>query len=281
MTYLDRALARQDVFQSAGAYEMYVGRWSRPAARDFVRWLHPAPGLRWLDVGCGTGAFTSILLTAVEPASVHGIDPSRQFVEHARTSVVDPRASFSVGNAMNLEFEDAAFDAAAATLVLNFVPDPQRGAQEMTRVVRPGGIVAAYVWDYAREMRMMRMFWDAAIELNPAAAELDEGRRFTICDPDALANCFSACGLTDVGVTALEVDMRFRDFDDYWTPFLGGQAPAPAYAVSLSEPDRDRLRDLIRSRLPAAADGSIALVSRAWAARGRVPGTRASDALVR
>lgn len=173
---------------------------------------------------------------------------------------------------MKLEFDDASFDAAAAGLVLNFVPDPQRGAQEMTRVVKPGGVVAAYVWDYAREMRMMRAFWDAALELNPAAAERDEGRRFPICEPDALAACFSACGLTSVGVTTIEVDMRFRDFDDYWTPFLAGQAPAPAYAMSLSEPERDRLRALIRSRLPTAPDGSIGLVSRAWAVRGRVPG---------
>lgn len=173
---------------------------------------------------------------------------------------------------MKLEFDDGSFDAAAAALVLNFVPDPQRGAQEMTRVVKPGGVVAAYVWDYAREMRMMRAFWDAAVELNPAAAELDQGQRFPICEPDALADCFSACGLTSVGVTAIEVDMHFRDFDDYWTPFLAGQGPAPAYAMSLSEPERDRLRALIRSRLPAAPDGSIGLVSRAWAVRGRVPG---------
>jgi SAM-dependent methyltransferase len=235
--------------------------------------------LRWLDLGCGTGAFTATLLTTVQPASVLGIDPSPQFVEHARTTVIDPRASFSVGNAMKLEFEDAAFDAAAAALVLNFVPNPQTGAREMARAVKPGGVVAAYVWDYAREMRMMRVFWDAALELNPAAAELDEGRRFPICEPDALADCFSACGLTNVDVTALEVDMRFRDFDDYWLPFLGGQAPAPAYALSLSEPERDRLRDLIRLRLPKAPDGSIGLVSRAWAVRGEVPGKHSSDAI--
>ncbi len=105
-----------DVFESAKAYELYVGRWSRRAARDFLQWLQPPPGLRWLDVGCGTGAFTATLLATVEPASVVGIDPSPQFVKHARTTMVDPRASFSVGNAMKLEFEDAAFDAAAAAL---------------------------------------------------------------------------------------------------------------------------------------------------------------------
>ena len=244
---------------------------AKRAARDFLGWLQPSPGLRWLDVGCGTGAFTQTLLATVEPASVLGVDPSPHFVAHTRKAVADPRASFAVGNAMQLELEDAAFDAAAAALALNFVPDPQTGAREMTRVVKPGGLVAAYVWDYAGEMRMMRVFWDAAVELNPAAAEFDEGRRFPICEPDALTACFSACGLVDVGVTALDVDMRFRDFDDYWLPFLGGQGPAPAFATSLAEAERDRLRDLIRSRLPAAPDGSIRLVRRAWAVRGRVP----------
>jgi SAM-dependent methyltransferase len=260
-----------DVFEAAEAYESYVGRWSRRAARDFIRWLAPAPGWQWLDVGCGTGAFTSTLLATAQPASVRGIDPSAKFVEHARAAVSDQRASFSEGNAMALGCVDGSFDAAAAALVLNFVPDPRAGVSEMTRAVRPGGMVAAYVWDYAREMRMMRVFWDAAAELNPAAAELDEGKRFPICEPTALKECFSGGGLTNVDVAAIEVDMQFRDFDDYWLPFLGGQAPAPAYAVSLPAPERDRLRDLIRTRLPTARNGSIRLVSRAWAVRGTVP----------
>jgi SAM-dependent methyltransferase len=250
---------------------MYVGRWSRVAARDFIHWLQPEPGLRWLDVGCGTGAFTATLLTAAEPAWVVGIDPSPQFVEHAKTTMLDPRASFAVGDAMRLDFDDGAFDAVASALALNFVPDPQTGAREMARVVRPGGLVAAYVWDYAREMRMMRAFWESAVELDPAAAELDEGRRFPLCEPDALTVCFSSGGLTKVEVTAFDVDMRFRDFNDYWMPFLGGQGPAPAYATSLDEPERDRLRDLILSRLPTAPDGSIRLVGRAWAVKGSVP----------
>jgi ubiquinone/menaquinone biosynthesis C-methylase UbiE len=133
-----------DVFESANAYERYVGRWSRLAAGDFLRWLQPSPGLRWLDVGCGSGAFTATLLTKVAPDSVVGIDPSPQFIEHARATSNDPRASFSVGNAMKLEFDDAAFDAAAAAIALNFVPVPQTWAQEMMRVVKPGGVVAAY-----------------------------------------------------------------------------------------------------------------------------------------
>ena len=260
-----------DVFNSADAYELYVGRWSRLAARDFLEWLRPPLGLRWLDVGSGTGAFTTTLLTMAEPARVDGVDPSPQFVEHASSVVIDPRARFSVGNALELPFEDSTFGAAAAALVLNFVPDPLVGVKEMRRVVRSGGLVAAYVWDYAGEMRMMRVFWDAAVELDPSAASLDEGSRFAVCKPDALAGCFLAAGLSDVSVTAIDVDMRFRDFDDYWMPFLGGQAPAPAYATSLPTEDRERLRELIRMRLPTASNGSIQIVSRAWAVRGTVP----------
>jgi len=262
----------RDVFDSADAYEQYVGRWSRLAARDFLEWLRPPLGLRWLDVGSGTGAFTTTLLTMAEPARVDGVDPSPQFVEHASSTVVDPRACFSVGNAMELPFEDSTFGAAAAALVLNFVPDPFVGVKEMRRVVRAGGLVAAYVWDYAGQMRMMRVFWDAAVELDPSAASLDEGSRFVVCKPDALASCFSTADLKDVSVTAIDVNMRFQDFDDYWMPFLGGQAPAPAYVTSLPAEDRRRLRDLIRGRLPIASDGSIQIVSRAWAVRGAVPG---------
>jgi SAM-dependent methyltransferase len=123
-------------------------------------------------------------------------------------------------------------------LVLNFVPDPALAAREMTRVARPGGRVAAYVWDYAGRMELIRHFWDAAAALDPAAAELDEGRRFGLCQPEPLGRLFRDAGLADVGVRPIEVATRFRDFDDYWDPFLGGQGPAPGYAMSLDEPGR-------------------------------------------
>jgi SAM-dependent methyltransferase len=152
---------------------------------------------------------------------------------------------------------------------LNFVPQPQRAVAEMARVVRPGCIVAAYVWDYAAKMELMRYFWDAAVALDPAAKELDEGRRFPLCQPKALAELFAQAGLSEVEVRPTDVATDFRDFDDYWSPFLGGQGPAPGYAVSLSEERRATLRERIRSELPIAKDGSIHLIARAWAARGR------------
>jgi SAM-dependent methyltransferase len=257
-----------DVFNRGGSYEPYVGRWSRRIAPEFLAWLGVPAGAGWLDVGCGTGALTEAILATGRPQRVVGIDPSAEFIAHAGMAIGDPRATFAVGNAMDISYGDGEFDAAAAALVLNFVRDPVRAASEMRRVVREGGAVGGYVWDYAKDMRMMRFFWDAAVELDPAAAALDEGARFTLCNPPALRACFEAAGLVDVDVRALDCLMTFTDFDDYWNPFLGGQAPAPAYAMSLDEDRRARLRDLIRSRLPIEGDGSMRMVSRAWAAKG-------------
>jgi SAM-dependent methyltransferase len=156
-------------------------------------------------------------------------------------------------------------------LVLNFIPDPARALAEMRRVVKPGGTVAAYVWDYAGDMQLMRYFWDAAAALDPGALELDVGRRFPVCRPEPLGALFRGAGLAGVDTRPIDVPTRFRDFDDYWTPFLGGQAPAPGYCMSLSEAGRAALRELLRAKLPRAPDGSIPLIARAWAVRGRVP----------
>ncbi len=153
-------------------------------------------------------------------------------------------------------------------LVLNFVPEPERAVSEMSRVARPGGIVAAYVWDYAEDMRMMRHFWDAAVELDPSARELDEGRRFPLCKPQPLIDLFRKAGLGGVEARAIDVPTVFRDFDDYWSPFLGGQAPAPGYAMSLNEERRAALRERIRARLPMNSRGEHHLTARAWAVRG-------------
>lgn len=262
---------RKDTWAAGKLYEPYVGRWSRLVARDFLAWLKAPPDLDWLDVGCGTGALTEAILKEARPRSVKGIDPSAGFIEHAKAHVVDRRAAFEVGDAQSLPVQTAQFDVAVAGLVLNFVPKTLQAVREMARALRPGGVVAAYVWDYAGKMELMRYFWDAAVELDRAAFELDEGRRFPLCQPDPLTDLFRQADLGDVQVRPVDVATRFRDFDDYWTPFLGGQAPAPGYAMSLGEERRGALRDRIRSKLPIASDGSIDLVARAWAIRGRTP----------
>ncbi len=259
-----------DSWASGSAYERYVGRWSRPVAREFLRWLARPPGLTWLDVGCGTGALAECVLTAAAPGRVLGIEPSAAHVEHARAHVRDPRAEFRHGDAARLPLPDASVDATVSGLVLNFVPDPARAAAEMRRVTRPGGTVAAYVWDYAERMQMMRHFWDAAVALDATAAEHDEARRFPLARPEPLAALLRQAGLEAVQTQAIEVATVFLDFDDYWTPFLGGQGPAPGYCMALGESRRSALREEVRRRLPIGADGAIHLVGRAWAVRGEV-----------
>jgi SAM-dependent methyltransferase len=259
---------KSDNWANAGAYERYVGRWSRRVASEFIDWLAVPPGSDWLDVGCGTGALTEAILQQAQPAAVTGVDPSEGFVAYAREHVQDRRASFKVGDAMALPFEDETFSAVVSGLVLNFIPRQEVALAEFVRVTRRGGIVAVYVWDYADQMQMMRVFWDAAVELDQAVAEKDELRRFPFCKPGPLIELFERAGLTGVEVRAIDAATHFRDFDDYWSPFLGGQGPAPGYAMSLTEERRTALRERIRSRLPVAADGSIPMIARAWAVRG-------------
>lgn len=258
----------KDNWASGDKYEAYMGRWSRLVAREFLNWLAVPAGSMWLDVGCGTGALSQTVLQMAAPAKVRSIDRSEGFIAFAKEQVQDSRVEFEVGDAMSLNADSGAFDAAISGLVLNFIPQPERTIAEMARVIRPGGIAAAYVWDYADGMQFIRHFFDAAKELDPKAAEVDEGPRFPICQPDVLGQRFEAAGLHQVEVRPIEVPTVFRDFDDYWQPFLGGQGPAPSYTVSLSEEHRTALRERLRERLPVAADGSIHLVARAWAARG-------------
>jgi SAM-dependent methyltransferase len=260
-----------DTWDRGSPYEHYVGRWSRQLAPEFVSWLDVPAGRRWVDVGCGTGALSAAIAERASPASLDGVEPSDGYREAARANLA-ARAALHPGNAAAIPLGDAAADVVVSGLVLNFVPDPHAALLEMARVTGKGGTVAAYVWDYAGKMELMRYFWDAAVELDPAAAKLDEGVRFPLCQPDALAARFAGAGLRDIEVRAIDIPTSFPDFDDYWKPFLGGQGPAPGYAMSLDEPARARLRDRIASRLPAQPDGSIALTARAWAVRGTVAG---------
>jgi SAM-dependent methyltransferase len=237
-------------------------------AREFVAWLARSPEAAWLDVGCGTGALTQTVLAAAAARRVLGVDPSTGFLAHAHERTADGRAGFVVGDARALPVRAGAFDAVVSGLVLNFVPAPDQAIREMARAARRGGVVAAYVWDYAERMELMRRFWDAAVALDPAARALDEGVRFPLCRPEPLGRLFASAGLAGVEVRAIDVPTVFRDFDDYWAPFLGGQAPAPGYCTSLDEPRRDALRRRVRAALPIRTDGSIHLVARAWAVRG-------------
>ena len=258
-----------DTWERGHPYEQYVGRWSRRVAPVFLSWLRIPDGQRWLDVGCGTGALCAAIVDHCSPASIAGVEPSEGFLKTAKENLAG-RAVLHQGSATAIPLGDAAVDVVVSGLVLNFVPDPRAALAEMARVTGSGGTIGAYVWDYAGKMELMRFFWDAAVELNPDAASMDEGIRFPLCRPQALVALMTSAGLNGTEVTAIDIPTPFATFEDYWQPFLGGQGPAPAYAMSLDETTRARLRDRIRVRIPVQADGSISLTARAWAVRATV-----------
>ena len=260
-----------DWFADGEAYEHYVGRWSRRVGDLFLDWLSLPSGLRWVEVGCGTGALTESILKRANPGSVVGTEPSEGFLNIARERNRDKRAEFKSGDATSVPCEDAEADVLVAGLVLNFVPDKNAALQEMRRVLKPGGTVALYVWDYSGEMQLMRYFWNAVTELFPDGADHDEGRQFPICNPEPLEELFRDAKLQNVEVRAPDVPTVFADFDDYWSPFLRGQGPAGAYCVALSEDNRERLRLHLEHALPIESDGRIHLIARAWGVRGVVP----------
>lgn len=256
-----------DTWERGSPYERYVGRWSRRVAPPFLAWLGAPAGRRWLDVGCGTGALCAAILEQCTPAAVTGVEPSPGFLATARANL-GARAELKEGSATLIPLPGAAVDVVVSGLVLNFVAEPRAAMAEMSRVTAPGGTIAAYVWDYAGKMELMRIFWDAAVALDPGAARQDEGVRFALCRPEALSALFAEAGLADVRTTTIDIDTPFSNFDDYWQPFEGGQGPAPAYAMSLDGAARERLRERIRRRIPVGVDGTIALTARAWGVRG-------------
>ncbi|MFI5697618.1 class I SAM-dependent methyltransferase [Kribbella sp. NPDC051586] len=250
-------------WSSGGIYESYVGRWSRLVAAEFIDWIERPAGLRWLDVGCGTGALTSTILRTADPAAVLGVDPSEGFIEYARQSIHDVRVSFDLRSAADLP--DGPFDVVVSGLVLNFVPERVEALRRMREI---GSRVAVYVWDYADGMQVMRYFFDTMLALRPQDADQDEGTRFPFCTADGLEGMFREAGFADVRTRAIDVPTVFTSFDDYWEPFLGGTGVAPAYLRSLDWADQAAMREGVRERLPIEADGSIRLTARAWAAVG-------------
>ena len=262
-----------DGWERGSPYEQYIGRWSRKIAPLFLAWLDQPAGKRWLDVCCGTGALSAAILDRCTPSSVVGVEPSEGFLTLAARNLAG-KARCVAGDAEALPLDGGACDVVVSGLVLNFVPALPAAIAEMKRVTADGGTIAAYVWDYADGMEIIKYFWDAAASLDSAAARLHEGPRFPVCTPSALKSAFERAGLVEVETTALDVIAEFSDFDDYWRPFLGGQGPAPAYAMTLPEELRATLRAKLRSALPQAADGAISLRARAWAVRG----TTRSDA---
>jgi SAM-dependent methyltransferase len=254
-------------FDDGAAYERYMGKWSRLAGETFLDWLAPKPGLRWLDVGCGNGAFTEMLVERCAPVSVEGIDTSEEQLAYARTRPASRVAQFRQGDAMALPFPDDTFDAAVMPLVIFFVPDPARGVAEMTRVVRPGGAVTAYAWDMegggfpyeALHLEMRELGVEVPVPPSPGASRID-----------AMRELWTGAGLETVETREITVQRIFIDFDDYWTTIFGGPSVGPRLAAMASR-DLARLCARMRARLPADTAGRITYSARANAVKGRVP----------
>lgn len=262
--------SRYDAWQAGDSYEQYMGRWSRQIAPLFLEWFGAPPKADWLEVGCGTGALTANILSLCDPNSIVAVEPSAGFLQKARADVNDPRVEFHVADAQNLDVSSGSKDLIVSGLVLNFVMDRKKALAEMKRIARPGASLGFYVWDYpGGGVEFMRAFWKAATSLDPAASDLTEDRRFPFCTPDGLRALLDEAGLISIEVTALEAPSVFHDFDDYWRPFTLGAGPAPGYCASLRTDARERLRERLSETLPRQPDGSIHLMTRAWAVKAR------------
>jgi SAM-dependent methyltransferase len=258
----------RDSWAAGSAYEDFMGRWSRRLAPRFVSWLEIPAGAHWLDVGCGTGALAGAICAHARPASVLACDPSAPFVEFARSRTPDARVSFVVAGVGGLPGRPGGYGSATSLLALNFFPDPEAAVREMRALAAPRGAVSACVWDYGDGMEFLRRFWDAAAAVDPAARELDEGRRFPLCRPEALTALLRAAGLGDVRCEPIDIATEFASFADYWRPLLGGTGPVPSYVASLDAPRREALARSLEAALSRGRGATIALTARAWAVRG-------------
>jgi SAM-dependent methyltransferase len=253
-------------FDDGAAYERYMGAWSRLAGEAFLQWLAPAPGLQWLDVGCGNGAFTQLIVERCAPASVTGIDPSEGALAFARARFAPGAARFLQGDAMDLRLPDRSVDAAVMPLVIFFVPDPAKGVAEMARVVRASGVVSAYGWDLlgggfpyeALQAELRAMDVEVPMPPSPGASAVE-----------ALRELWAGAGLQDVQTLRIQVQRRFAGFDDYWDTILGG--PSVRAALAGMRPEAlPRLQERMRAKLRPDGSGGIACRAQANAVRGRV-----------
>jgi SAM-dependent methyltransferase len=252
------------------AYEPLTGRWSRLVAPRFLEWIDAGGNGRWLDVGCGTGALIQAILDAESPKEVVGVDPSSAYIAYARRQIADPRVRYEVGDARALPVASNQYDAVVSGLVINVLPAGGQlsAVREMARAARRGGVVGSYVWDYAGGFTPRARFWEVAVALDPAAAELDERARYPICQPDQLERLFRNAGINAVESGAIEIEAEFQNFDDYWSPFLAGYGPASAYLLSLAIDAQERLRETLQAELSTVDDGPFPLPIRALSVRG-------------
>lgn len=258
---------------AAAGYEQLMGRWSQKLAPLFIEFAGLAGGERVLDVGCGTGSLTFTLARSGDLAAITGIDFSPIFIEAATRRNTDPRITFRQADACALPFEDGGFDRALAQLVLHFVPDASKAVAEMRRVVRPGGVVAAVVWDHYGGMPGMRMMVDTVAVLSEGGRQLRSRYCFQpMMQPGEMKQAFIEQGLAEVTETALMIRMDYRDFNDFWAPIAAGEGPLGGYVAALDAGERSRTAVAVRDAYEAGRnDGPRSFVSVAWACRGIAP----------
>jgi ubiquinone/menaquinone biosynthesis C-methylase UbiE len=261
----------QVAFDDGNAYDRYMGRWSRAIGEKFLVWLEPPAKRVWLDVGCGTGAFTELVLARATPEMIIGIDPSPAQVEHAKRTVTAPQADFRAGTATDLPFGTGEFDVVVSALVIHFFPDRPKAFREMLRVTRPGGIVAGYTWRKSPTI-IDAPYGPLARGVIEIAGDVMTSPAVPEAMPEGLRAALTAAGYGDIELTTIEASQTFRDFEDYWTSQTGTfPHPVATSAAALGDHDRERLRDMLRTALPAAVDGTITYVSRATAFKSRKP----------
>lgn len=256
----------QDTWSSGEPYEAFMGRWSSLMSERMLTWVDPVRDRSWLDVGCGTGALSDMILRNCGPLELTAVDLSDGFVEMAQKRL-GATIRCHVGDANNLKFADSSFDYVVSGLILNFIPQPETALREMKRVVTDNGTIATYIWDYAGKMEFLRYFWDGVVELDPGATEKHEAIRFSTFDENQIRTFFSEAELPEPSISKLEIETCFKNFDDYWAPFLGGQGPGPTYVQSLSDSKVSILAATVKEKLPLESDGSIHLIARVWAAK--------------
>ena len=258
-------IVMDDLWQSGIAYEKFMGRWSSVVAKKFLSWFDIPQTHSWLDIGCGTGSLTKLILETNRPKEVIAIDSSGDLILHAQRSIIDPLVKFKVCLAESLNVDSNSIDAVVSGFVLNFVSQPKIAISEMLRVTKPGGKIGIFLWDYQDGMQMLRYFWDAVVELNKNANKFDEGIRFPLCKKGGLDSLFQEIGLKQFESTAINIKTIFQNFDDFWQPFLSKVGPAPSYVMSLDKKNKQKLKEQLFKTFPINDNGSISLTARAWA----------------